>query len=121
MLDVWPQIIEYLFHLQLYLILLPLYCCSVMSLKTFSPHIEHIVRVVIQHDSDLVIDVLVCTIYPIKDILHGSRVEWLIIQEHPEDLELVVLGILPQHDSLSNVTVCDIHFDCVHLDSRREQ
>lgn len=57
-----------------------------LLLKTFSPSFKHVVRIIIQHNPDLVIEVkpkewvIINVSHPIEHILHHTWVHLLIIQ-----------------------------------------
>jgi hypothetical protein len=51
-----------------------------LSLQTVTPYHKQVISIIVQHEPDLIIDLLIIGIFePIKNILHSAVIQWLII------------------------------------------
>lgn len=111
--NVRPIVSKHLLNLQFNLLLLSCDSLSVLSPYTLTPHTEQVISIIVQHYPDLIIDLLAISILkPLKNVLHSAVIQWLVIQQCNQVLQL---RIRSQMNRLPDIKILKVHFQGVQF------
>jgi len=86
----------------------------VLSLQTITPYHKQVISIIVQHEPDLIIDLLIiCIFEPIENILHSAVIQWLIIQQCNQVLQLRIRSHM---DCLPYIEPSQVQLQCTQLD-----